>query len=65
MIFADFFQSKLFQKIPSGIPSMSNSLDLDEAQCFVGPDLGPNCLQMLSSGKELTCCFFSIFSLNI
>ena len=23
-----------------------NSLDLDEAQYFVGPDLGGNCLQM-------------------
>ena len=24
---------------------MSNSLDPDQARCFVGPDLGPNCLQ--------------------
>ena len=44
-----------------GIPSVSNSLDPDEAQHFVGPDLGPNCLQRLSAddtrtlvGKELT-----------
>ena len=27
---------------------MSNSLDPDQAQYFVGPNLGPNCLQMLS-----------------
>ena len=27
---------------------MSNSLDPDQAHCFVGPDLGPNCLQKLS-----------------
>ena len=27
---------------------MSNSLDPDQAGCFVGPDLGPNCLQRLS-----------------
>ena len=27
---------------------MSNSLDQDLAQRFVGPDLGPNCLQWLS-----------------
>ena len=28
---------------------MSNSLDLDQARHFVGPDLGPNCLQRLSA----------------
>ena len=27
---------------------MSNSLDLDQTRHFVGPDLGPNCLQRLS-----------------
>ena len=42
---------------------MSNSLDPDQAQRFVGPDLGSNCLQRLSidvkkkklplAGKEL------------
>ena len=37
---------------------MSNSLDPDHAQHFVGPDLGQNCLQMLSAddaciGNEL------------
>ena len=35
---------------------VSNSLDQDQAQHFVGPDLGPNCLQRLSAyiaGKEL------------
>ena len=26
---------------------MSNSLETDQAQQFVGPDLGPNCLQRL------------------
>ena len=34
----------------------SNSLDPDQAQHFVGPDMGPNCLQRLSAdiaGKEL------------
>ena len=39
----------------------SNSLDPDQVRCFVGPDLGPNCLQRLSAdykkiplaGKEL------------
>ena len=28
---------------------MSNSLDPDQAQRFVGPDLGPNCLHGLST----------------
>ena len=28
---------------------MSTSLDLDQARHFVGPDLGPNCLQRLSA----------------
>ena len=28
---------------------MSNSLDPDQDRHFVGPDLGPNCLQSLSA----------------
>ena len=28
---------------------VSKSLDPDQARCFVGPDLGPNCLQKLSA----------------
>ena len=28
---------------------VTNGLDPDDAQCFVGPDLGSNCLQMLSA----------------
>ena len=28
---------------------MSNSLDPDQARRFVGPDLGPHCLQSLSA----------------
>ena len=30
------------------IPSVSKSLDPDQARQNVGPDLGPNCLQRLS-----------------
>ena len=30
---------------------MSNSLDPDQARRFVGPDLGSNCLPMLSADK--------------
>ena len=25
----------------------ADSLDPDQAQCFVGPDLGPNCLTLM------------------
>ena len=28
---------------------MTKSLDPDQARCFVGPDLDPNCLQRLSA----------------
>ena len=34
-----------FQKILSGISSVSNSSDPDQAQHFAGPDMGTNCLQ--------------------
>ena len=40
-----FFQNQLFQKILSGIPSVSNSWDPDQDRYFVGPDLCTNCLQ--------------------
>ena len=31
---------------------VSNSLDPDQAQHFVGPDLGPNCLQRLLADNK-------------
>ena len=47
---ADFFQIQLFRKILSeNTIRVSNSLDPDQARRFVGPDLGPNCLQRLSA----------------
>ena len=33
----------------------SNSLDPDQDQHSIGPDLGPNCLQRLSAGKKKSC----------
>ena len=36
----------------SGLPSVSNSLDPDQARHFVGPDLGPNCLQNISADDK-------------
>ena len=45
---AKFKSTKIFlRKILSGVPSVSNNLDPDQAQCFVRPDLEPNCLQRL------------------
>ena len=44
-----FLKSSFLKKILSGLPSVSNSLDPDQARHFVGPDLGPNCLQKLSA----------------
>ena len=32
---------------------MSNSLDPDDDQCSIGPDLGPNCLQRLSADDNI------------
>ena len=39
---------------------MSNSLDLDQARHFVGPDLGPNCLQRLSADDTLGLSRYAI-----
>ena len=33
---------------------LSNSLDPDQARHFVGPDLGPNCLQWLSADNKMS-----------
>ena len=45
--------TKFFQNILSGTLSLSNCLNPDQGQHSVGPDLGPNCLQWLSTdGKN-------------
>ena len=46
-----FLLNQLFQKNLSVIPSVSNSLNPDQARHFVGP-LGPNCLQRLSADAK-------------
>ena len=47
---ADFFQKSTFSKIYfRNTIRVSNSLDPDQTRRFVGPNLGPNCLQMLSA----------------
>ena len=47
--FATFFKINFFKKSFQEMPSVSNSPGLDQAQCFVRPYLGPNCLQKLSA----------------
>ena len=47
---ADLFQNGLLQtKLFWNTIRVSNSLDPDQAQQFVGPDLSPNCLRKLSA----------------
>ena len=47
-----FFKMNFF-KIPFRNPiRVSNSLDLDQDRHFVGPDLGPNCLQRVSDDNK-------------
>ena len=47
---ADCFSKSTFSKISfRKLPSVTNCLDPDQARRFVGPDLGPNCLQKLST----------------
>ena len=47
---ADLFSKSTFFNISfRNIIRVSNSLDPDQARQNVGPDLGPNCLQMLSA----------------
>ena len=46
-----FFSSKIafFMISFSNTFRLSNSLDVDQARHYVGPDLGSNCLQRLSA----------------
>ena len=50
LIYCDIFYSlntRFFNTV-----RVSNSLDPDQARHFVGPDLGPNCLQRLSADNK-------------
>ena len=49
LLSVDFFQDQLFENPFRNTIRVSNSLDPDQAQHFVRPDLGPNCLQRLSA----------------
>ena len=50
---ADFFFKITFSKILLGTLSVSNSLDPVKNRHSVGPDLGPNCLQRLSTDDKI------------
>ena len=50
LLSAVFFFKLTFSKNSFwNIFTVSNSLDAEQARHFVGPDLGPNCLQKLSA----------------
>ena len=52
--FPTVYSNYLFDKeISSNTIIVSNSWDLDQARQNVGPDLGPNCLQKLSSDDKI------------
>ena len=52
---ADFFSKLTFSKNSfRNMIRVSISLDPDQDRHFVGPDLGPNCLQRLSADDK--CC---------
>ena len=47
-----FFKSIVLKKSFRNTFRVSNSLDPDQARCFVKPDLAPNCLQRLSADDK-------------
>ena len=46
---ADFFKSAFLKNSFTNTIGVSNSLEPDQARQYVGPDLGPDCLQRLSA----------------
>ena len=59
---ADHLKISFFKKILSGKPSVSNSLDPDQARRFVGSDLGPNCLQKSKPFNPYHAKFFIYYT---
>ena len=55
-LFFIFFKIRLLKNSFGITIIVSNSLDSDQARHFVGPGLGPNCMQLLSAddtGREI------------
>ena len=50
MLFCRLFKINFFEKFFWEYHQCQKSLDPDQARHFVGPDLGPNCLQKFSAG---------------
>ena len=48
-----FFKIKFFENSFRNTIRVSNSLDLDQGRNSVGPDLGPNCLQILDADDKI------------
>ena len=48
-----FFQNLLLKKSFRNTIRVTNGLDPDQDRPYVGPDLGPNCLQSLSAEDKL------------
>ena len=45
----NFYKISFFQNSFKNTIQVSNSLDQDLARQYVGPDLGPNCLHLISA----------------
>ena len=52
VLYADFFKINFSKNSFNNTIRVSNTLDTDQDQCFVGADLGPNCLRMLSANDK-------------
>ena len=52
LFFYFFFKINFFKNFLGNAIKVSNSLDPDQDQHSVGPDLCPNCLQRLSAGYK-------------
>ena len=48
-----FLEINIFEKKIRNAIRVSSILDTDQAQCFVGPYLDPNCLQRLSADDTI------------
>ena len=58
----DFFHNHIFSKNSfRDTIRVSKSLDPGQAQIFVAPDLGPNCLQRLSAVKSYRVHDYTLF----
>ena len=62
----NLFQNQLFQKKNlSGMPLVAKNLDPDQARHFVGPDLGPNCLQSYQLSLAGKVCYIIWFRVTV